>query len=108
MCGIVGIFNYARSERVSEKRLEAARDTMAHRGPDDCGVYVSDDGRFGMGHRRLSIIDLTELGRQPMAEESGRYRIAFNGEIYNFADLRSKLELDGAHFRSHSDTEVLL
>lgn len=81
---------------------------MAHRGPDDCGIYVSVDRSLGLGHRRLSIIDLSELGRQPMTESSGRFHITYNGEIYNFRELRADLEKDGIRFRSNSDTEVLL
>jgi asparagine synthase (glutamine-hydrolysing) len=108
MCGIVGIFNHSREQRVSEKTLLRMRDSMAHRGPDDCGVYVNADGRLGLAHRRLSIIDLSELGRQPMSDDGGRIHITYNGEIYNFRELRSALEKDGVHFRSQSDTEVLV
>jgi asparagine synthase (glutamine-hydrolysing) len=84
------------------------RDSMTHRGPDDCGIYINPDQSLGLGHRRLSIIDLSELGRQPMTETSGRIHITYNGEIYNFRELRDELAKDGIVFRSSSDTEVLL
>ena len=81
---------------------------MAHRGPDDAGVYLTPDGRLGLGHRRLSILDLSSLGHQPMVSPEGRYWIVFNGEIYNFRELRKDLQAKGYDFRSESDTEVLL
>ena len=108
MCGIVGVFNHGRAERISGQKLESMRDSMSHRGPDDCGIWMNADKSVGLAHRRLSIIDLSELGRQPMAGGSGRYHITFNGEIYNYRELRTDLENEGARFRSHSDTEVLL
>ena len=81
---------------------------MAHRGPDDAGEWWSDNGRVGLAHRRLSIIDLSPGGHQPMSDARGVLTIVFNGEIYNFIDLRRELEAKGAVFRSHSDTEVIL
>ena len=81
---------------------------MTHRGPDDSGEWWSTDGRVGLAHRRLSIIDLSTAGHQPMLDASGVLSIVFNGEIYNFADLRSELITKGYIFRSHSDTEVIL
>lgn len=106
MCGIVGI---ASSSSVEHRAwLTAGRDAMQHRGPDDAGEWWSGDGRVGLGHRRLSIIDLSSAGHQPMVDRAGDLTIAFNGEIYNFADLRTTLENTGATFTSHSDTEVLL
>ena len=81
---------------------------IAHRGPDDSGVWTSSDRRVVLGHRRLSIIDLTPAGHQPMAESSGRLRLIFNGEIYNFQELRRELEGAGCEFRTHSDSEVIL
>jgi len=81
---------------------------MQHRGPDHTGLWVSPDGRLGLGHNRLSIIDLSPAGNQPMASPDGNLRIVFNGEIYNFAELRKVLERRGRIFRSHGDTEVLL
>ncbi len=83
-------------------------ESIAHRGPDDSGVHVSDDGRVGLGNCRLSIQDLSPAGHMPMANEDGRVRATFNGEIYNFQSLRPQLERRGHQFRSHSDTEVLV
>src|SRR6185295_10204392 len=79
---------------------------LAHRGPDGEGVYVN--GAIGLGHRRLAIIDLSDAGRQPMATGDGQLWITFNGEIYNFLDLRKELERRGHTFRSQTDTEVIL
>lgn len=95
-------------ECVERARLERMTRAIAHRGPDGAGVWIADDGCVGFGHRRLSIIDLSPLGAQPMTSHSGRYVITFNGEIYNFAVLRAELERAGAAFRGHSDTEVIL
>ena len=104
MCGIAGIFNYE-GGGIPVKVLKNMTDSLAHRGPDDRGIY-SDDS-IGLGHRRLSIIDL-EGGRQPMADDTGRFHITFNGEIYNYHELRKTLEKSGHRFRTRSDTEVLL
>jgi asparagine synthase (glutamine-hydrolysing) len=106
MCGIIGI---AATQPVADRRwLAAGRDSLRHRGPDDAGEYWSDDGRVGLGHRRLAIIDLSAAGHQPMLDASGDLSIVFNGEIYNFADLRTQLRARGHQFRSESDTEVIL
>ena len=83
-------------------------DTMAHRGPDDAGVWESADHTVALSHRRLSIVDLSPLGRNPMSWDDGRLWITFNGEIYNFLELRQELESAGHRFRSHTDTEVML
>lgn len=106
MCGIVGIA--AVVPPADRTWLLAGRDAMAHRGPDDAGQWWSDDGRVGFGHRRLAIVDLSPLGHQPMRLEARGLTIAFNGEIYNFRELRQELGQLGHAFRSHSDTEVLL
>jgi len=82
--------------------------TLVHRGPDDSDLWVDPDAGLALGHRRLSIIDLSAAGRQPMASACGRYLITYNGEIYNFPELRAQLEEHGHSFRGHSDTEVLL
>ncbi|MCA9511813.1 MAG: asparagine synthase (glutamine-hydrolyzing), partial [Myxococcales bacterium] len=108
MCGIAGIVHHRRSTRVDEGELVALRDAQTHRGPDDAGAWLDPSGRIGLGHRRLSIIDLSPAGHQPMATADGRFHVVFNGEIYNFRALRSELEQDGAVFRTGSDTEVLL
>jgi asparagine synthase (glutamine-hydrolysing) len=108
MCGIAGIFNHGRTEAVSASMLQTMRDRMVHRGPDDSGIHVTPDARAGLAHRRLSIIDLSEMGRQPMCDDSGTLWITFNGEIYNFRELRADLKSGGVRFRSQSDTEVLL
>lgn len=108
MCGITGVFNHSRREDVSEEKIRLMRDSMTHRGPDDSGIYINPDRSVGLGHRRLSIIDLSPLGRQPMTDSTGRLYITYNGEIYNFRELRSDLEKEGVFFRSQSDTEVLL
>ena len=106
MCGIVGIASRARVER--RELLAVMRDTMAHRGPDDAGEWWSADGRVGLGHRRLAVIDVSAAGHQPMADVDGRASITFNGEIYNYRELRRALVASGACFRSASDTEVIL
>src|SRR5205809_90472 len=108
MCGIVGIFHHSSVERVDPDRLLLMRDSMTHRGPDDSGIYVSPDLSVGLAHHRLSIIDLSSAARQPMSDDQRRVWITFNGEIYNFAELRLDLERDGIVFHSNSDTEVLI
>jgi asparagine synthase (glutamine-hydrolysing) len=105
MCGIAGIVHLD-GEPVSPVALKRMADAIAHRGPDGEGVYV--DGATGLAHRRLAIIDLSPAGHQPMATEDGRFVISYNGETYNFAELRVELEVLGQHFRSRSDTEVVL
>jgi len=108
MCGITGIYAYRSTGRlVDHDELVRMRDHMAARGPDGSADWYSSDGRVGFGHRRLSIIDLSSRGAQPM-QVDGRLVITFNGEIYNYRALRSKLEAKGYVFQSNSDTEVLL
>lgn len=109
MCGIVALFNYHGSAgAVDREELRSIRDHMAARGPDGKGEWYSADSRVGLGHRRLSIIDLSERGAQPMSTADGRLTISFNGEIYNYRALRRELEAKGYRFLSASDTEVLL
>ena len=109
MCGITG-FITSSAETELEMKLELARmtDQLIHRGPDDSGVWVDRETGVALGHRRLSILDLSPDGRQPMHSESGRYVMVFNGEVYNFDQLRATLERMGHKFRGHSDTEVML
>ncbi len=105
MCGIAGIFHAETPKPVDPARVERMCDAMVHRGPDGAGVWT--DLGVGLGHRRLSIIDL-EGSPQPMHSADGRAVIVFNGEIYNFRELRAELEKDGAQFRTEGDTEVIL
>ena len=109
MCGIAGIhaYHYA-ANGVDRAELVAIRDHMAARGPDGQGLWLSDDGRVGFGHRRLAIIDLSDNGAQPMQTVDGRFVVTFNGEIYNHLELRAGLVAKGYRFRTGSDTEVLL
>jgi len=105
MCGITGRFNFNASQPVDRARLRAMTTALAHRGPDADGYYVAEG--IGLGHRRLSIIDLA-TGDQPVANEDGTVWTVFNGEIYNFADVRAELEAHGHVFRTSSDTEVIV
>jgi asparagine synthase (glutamine-hydrolysing) len=106
MCGITGVLAFNEIGRFSLINLQNATDALSKRGPDWSDTYL---GFFvGLGHRRLSIIDTSSAGNQPMSDHTGRYTIVFNGEIYNFKHLRNQLEEKGVAFRSHTDTEVLL
>jgi asparagine synthase (glutamine-hydrolysing) len=106
MCGIVGAINFDSHRPVSRELIERMSDSVRHRGPDDSGCWTS--GNVGLGHRRLSIIDLSSSGRNPMCNEDGTVWIVFNGEIYNFQKLRPDLEARGHKFKSRTDTEVIL
>jgi asparagine synthase (glutamine-hydrolysing) len=106
MCGICGTFGYRDRRPADRTRVEGMMRVLTHRGPDDEGSYC--DGEIGLGHRRLSIIDLSQAGRQPMETADGRYCIVLNGEIYNYVELRAALAARGARFVSQTDTEVLL
>jgi len=109
MCGIVGVFHFARADTPSPEVLVRMRDTMVHRGPDGAGLWSSPGGRIALGHRRLSIMDLSAAAAQPMCNEDGKVWVTFNGEIYNHGDLRKELLAAGHVFRTdHSDTETLL
>lgn len=105
MCGIVGEWRHDGGP-VDEQQLIAARDTLLSRGPDDAGLHLEPG--LGLGHRRLSIIDLSPAGRMPMSNETGEIWAVFNGEIYNFAGLRAELVAHGHTFRSHTDSEVIV
>lgn len=108
MCGIAGFFAAAALPEAAPQVLDAMTDSLVHRGPDDRDSWLDRDAGIGLGHRRLSIIDLSPLGRQPMHSHSHRYVIVFNGEIYNYRDLSTDLARSGHQFRGHSDTEVFL
>jgi asparagine synthase (glutamine-hydrolysing) len=105
MCGIVGVIHLG-GESVPDTLILRMTDALAHRGPDGEGHYVA--GPIGLGHRRLAIIDLSSAGRQPMATKDERYVLTYNGEVYNFAELRAELEALGYGFSSRSDSEVVL
>ena len=106
MCGIAG---YLGSD-VTEELVRSMADALIHRGPDDAGVWLDGTDGIALSHRRLSIVDLSTEGHQPMLSASGRYVISFNGEIYNHVELRAKLDQSSAGivWRGHSDTETLL
>ena len=106
MCGIVGKIQL--TEAINEQEFSRTRDILSHRGPDGMGTWVDNSGRVALGHRRLAILDLTPTGQQPMKSRCGRYVIVFNGEIYNFLELRAELELEGCEFLGSGDTEVIL
>jgi len=108
MCGIVGLLQAGPLSRETHPVLRAMTDTLRHRGPNEGDVWLDENAGIALGHRRLSIIDLSPTGHQPMLSADGRYVIVFNGEIYNFEDLRCELSALGHAFRGHSDTEVLL
>ncbi|MEO7086626.1 MAG: asparagine synthase (glutamine-hydrolyzing), partial [Gemmatimonadaceae bacterium] len=109
MCGLNGIFSYS-GRSVEPNDIVAMRDRMTHRGPDGEGLWISPDGRVGLGHRRLSIIDLSSAAAQPMSNADGSVQVVFNGEIYNHAELRAELEGLGhtAWRTDHADTEVIV
>ena len=105
MCGIVGIVRFD-EKPIKKESLTTMMQTIKHRGPDDEGVFI--DGHVGMGHVRLSILDLSEAGHQPMTDPTGRYTIIQNGESYNYIELREELQSMGYSFRTQTDTEVVL
>ena len=106
MCGLVAIISP--SVPIRDDLLAVMRDRLIHRGPDNGSNWLRPNRRVGLAHRRLSIIDTSHSADQPMTSEDGALRIVFNGEIYNYLELRSELELLGIRFRTRSDTEVLL
>ncbi|MEA2093316.1 MAG: asparagine synthetase B, partial [Pseudomonadota bacterium] len=105
MCGIAGFLHHIPAPGPV---IDAMTDALQHRGPDARGVWTDHTAGIALGHRRLSIVDLSPAGSQPMTSGSGRYVLSFNGEIYNFTELRPELVKSGYAFRGHSDTEVLL
>ena len=108
MCGVAGaLYAQNKNREDFERVVESMTRVLEHRGPDDSGVWIDAEGRCGLGFRRLSIIDLSPNGHQPMQSPSGRFTVIFNGEIYNHADIRVELVEHGFRFRGHSDTETL-
>jgi asparagine synthase (glutamine-hydrolysing) len=108
MCGIAGILTLTAARSTLERDALAMADSLAHRGPDDQGIWTDLDAGIALTHRRLSIVDLSPAGHQPMTSADGRFVISYNGEIYNFQEIRPELEARGVKFRGHSDTEVML
>ena len=110
MCGICGKLVWDDPHGVSEHVVREMNATLAHRGPDGQGHYLWNDGgvAIGLGHRRLSIIDLSDAGKQPMSNEDGTVWVVHNGEVYNFKEIRVELEGHGHCFHTHTDTEVIL
>ena len=110
MCGIAGIWRINGNKSTDELTTIARNmgDALVHRGPDNSGIFVDSTVGVGLSHRRLSIIDTSDNGNQPMFSSCGRFVVCYNGEIYNTEQLKHGLALKGYHFRGHSDTEVLL
>lgn len=106
MCGISGYVHSDTTFALGERRLRSMRDSLAHRGPDDAGLFVGPG--VGLGSRRLAILDLSPLGHMPMSTPDGRYTTVYNGEVYNYRELRDELIQQGVSFRSNTDTEVVL
>ncbi|MDI1355073.1 MAG: asparagine synthase (glutamine-hydrolyzing) [bacterium] len=107
MCGIAGIWHLNKNE-LSFEKLKRFTDSLYHRGPDGEGYFIDDKAQLGLGHRRLSILDLSDAGKQPMSFADDRYQITYNGEIYNFIELQTELAAKGYTFKTETDTEVLL
>lgn len=107
MCGITEIINFNR-EKISIDELNRFKDSLSHRGPDGEGTYLNNADSVALGHRRLSILDVTQSGKQPMSYDSERYWIVYNGEIYNFVELKKELSFFGYTFNSNTDTEKIL
>lgn len=105
MCGICGIINFD-GKPVEESIIKKMMVKIKHRGPDDEGIFINDN--IGFGFVRLSILDLSSLGHQPMFDDTGRYMIIHNGEVYNFIEIREELKDKGYKFKSNTDTEVIL
>ena len=107
MCGFSGFISIHRFSALCEEIPKSVL-SLSHRGPNDSGLYFDRENGVGLGHRRLSVIDLSKLGRQPMGSDDGGVHIAYNGEVYNFRKIRRTLEEYGLHFTSSTDTEVAL
>jgi asparagine synthase (glutamine-hydrolysing) len=107
MCGIAGILHWDHKS-ISPTMIRSFTDSMEHRGPDGSGICISENNKIGLGHRRLSILDLTEAAAQTFHDDQGKYVLTYNGEIFNFSELKKELENIGYIFRTDSDTEVLI
>lgn len=107
MCGVAGIWELS-GQKLNLKKLSKFTDSLVHRGPDDFGYFIDNNTNFGIGHRRLSILDLSSEGKQPMSYMSERYWITYNGEIFNFLELKTKLTSLGYKFKTETDTEIIL
>ena len=105
MCGIVGILNLNK-EPIDRDTFSKMINILSHRGPDDKGIFT--DGAIGLGHQRLAVLDLSSAGRQPMTNEDETIWIVYNGEIYNFLEIKKELEKVGHRFRSRTDAEVII
>src|SRR3954453_11299142 len=108
MCGMTGVLGFTDGFPVDESIVARMRDTMVHRGPDDGGTWSDPASRVAFGHRRLSIVDLSPAGHQPMCNEDGTIWITYNGEIYNHGALREELQAKGHVYRSKTDTETII
>src|SRR5205807_5400569 len=108
MCGIAGIRAFSEGFAADEDTMVRMRDSIVHRGPDDAGVEVFPERGVALGHRRLSIVDLSRAGRQPMSNEDGSLWLTYNGEIYNHRALRTELQAKGHTYRSNTDSETIL
>src|SRR5437764_15372578 len=108
MCGIAGLISSATQTSEIEQALRRMQKTLQHRGPDDQGLVALPNAAGGFINTRLAILDLSPAGHQPMSTADGRFHITFNGEIYNFVELRDRLTREGVEFKSHCDTEVIL
>ena len=106
MCGINGMFHLQAQKKVDERILTKMRDSLQHRGPDDKGIFI--DRNIGLGHRRLSILDVSAAGHQPFFSDNGRFVLTYNGEIYNYKEFYSELTRNGFNIKTNSDTEVLI
>ena len=107
MCGIAGIYHF-NGIQVEKKTIDTLTDAVAHRGPDGRGIWFNSSSDLALGHRRLSILDTSENGSQPMSYDNGRYCITLNGEIYNFIEIKEELGKAGYIFNTQTDTEVIL
>ena len=108
MCGIAGFYSRTKENLISQDKLDFMRDSMVHRGPDDFGTEIFENGAVGLAHRRLAIQDLSPAGHEPISYKNGQLWLTFNGEIYNFKELRSELEKFGFDFNTQCDAEVIL